>query len=142
MNVRRGLIRIWVIITLAIAIVTTLLIYRPLIAWMQLKDTIGLEVSHNNLSNEIRIGVGYDNLSADEKVLAVMRAMYLLGLKADDLTKCDAFQTELSGKLRDALSTHDNEMSELISNRFPPKHPRLLRPFRKPVSRLADSVRS
>lgn len=116
MNIRRGLTRIWTIFTLIFVLITAVLIYEPVFAWMQLSGTTGFVIRHNDndISYSIRINSRFKGLAVEQQNPVIYRAVFLLNLNTDDQNSCAELGKVMDDKLRDAISANNIQFADLI----------------------------
>ena len=116
MNIRAGLVRIWILLSLAVVIVTTLVIFRPVSDWVRFHGTIGIKISKDDISEEFRLNSSFSELTEAEKSLLVQRVIYLLDVNDKDMRTCLEALTFLDKKLAEAKASGDTQSAASISN--------------------------
>lgn len=98
-NARRGLVRLWIVLSILVAVPTGIASYSPTLEYLRQRNTIGLEIAVPELSPfEIRIDGDFDNLSKAEQSTVVERVFTLVGFRKKLETKCSPLRDQFTAR--------------------------------------------
>jgi hypothetical protein len=117
MNFKRGLIRIWVLITIAIVMLGGLASYRSIFDWFMFHEKIGIEIGTPQPSH-FTISTTLLGLTKEEQKLVITRVINQFGFNKSEIANCLGLTTSLDRALESAKSSGAEKTVQTIEEYY------------------------
>ncbi len=107
MNAKRGLIRLFVVISATIVLLTLALSWGPIVEAIRVYGTTGIKISKDGNEQYVRVPISYASLDQHDKNLVSKRLLYRLGNLNSVIENCREFQRSIEDRLTSSDGTTD-----------------------------------